>query len=494
MTVQELGKLMKTKYPQYQDIPDDELGNRILAKYPEYQSRISRPEVKEKTGTAQKILGGIASITGGKKIAEAGAQLLGGGQESLATQNSQVVETLIVQAKKYPQGHPRRTELLKQAHNVAQNYSSIADERLAALPTQKEVAGSAVKLGTTIGTLGLGAASAGSVGGRILETGSKLGGISAISGGATAFEEGLGRSEAVKGAIGSGIVGFGLGTVGQSIAELATYLTSPAITEGLYNKALGISKKTIEKGKSPSGRFLDEGISGTKRGILAKAQSISQASDNEIEKVLISSKRLHNSKDIIKQITTELQKKFANTLGPDDIKVIVDKLPINKLRTGVKINDASLNALRKELDNNFLGNARWLNESTTERILGLKTATNVMRGIVQSADDRLPAIFSRWSDAITASKALRSELAKPHIMSNMLELLTSLVIGGATGGISLEGLKNALYTFGAINAGQSTLTKTGLARTLSKLGQTSGVGIGNVVKTLVPGISAEITK
>lgn len=494
MTVQELGQLMKQKYPQYQDIPDDELGNRILAKYPEYQNQISRPEIKETKGTAEKVLGGIASITGGKKMVETGAQLLGGGQESLATQNSQVVESLITQAKKFPLGHPRRTDLLKQAHNTAQQYSAIADERLASLPTQKEVAGSAVKLGTTIGTLGLGAATAKTALGRIAETGAKLGGLSAVSGGATAFEEGLGKSEAVKGAIGSGLVGFGLGTAGQSIAELATYLTSPAITEGLYNKALGIPKKVIEKGKSPSSRFLEEGISGTKKGILSKATAMSQDSEKQIENILKTSKRVHNSKDVIQQIQSELQKKFSNTLGPDDIKTIVDKLPINKLRTGLKVNDATLNALRKELDNNFLGNARWLGESTTERILGLKTATNVMRGIVQKADSRLPAIFSRWSDAITASRSLRSELAKPHIMSNMLELLTSLVIGGATGGISLEGLKNALYTFGALNAAQSTPVKTGLATGLSKLGQIKSVGLGGVAKTLVPGISAEVTK
>src|SRR3990167_9155915 len=195
MTIQELGATMKQKYPQYQDIPDDELGNRILAKYPEYQNRISRPEAPQDTrGTGEKVLSGIASITGGKKMAEAAGQLLAGDQsESLATQNSQIVETLITQAKKYPVGHPRRTELLKQANQTAQQYTAVADEHLSSLPTEKEVAGSAVKLATTIGTLGLGPATAASAGGRILETGAKLSGLSAISGGATAFEEGLGR-------------------------------------------------------------------------------------------------------------------------------------------------------------------------------------------------------------------------------------------------------------------------------------------------------------
>lgn len=492
MTIQELGQLMKQKYPQYQEIPDDELGNRILAKYPEYQNQISRPEVKEE-GTLKKVVGGLASITGGKKMAEAAGQLLAGDQsESLATQNSQIVETLIAQAKKYPVGHPRRTDLLKQANQTAQQYTSVADEHLSSLPTEKEVAGSAVKLASTVGTLGLGAASAASAGGRILETGAKLGGMSAISGGATAFEEGYGKSEAIKGALGSGAVGFALGSVGQSIAELATYLTSPAVSEGLYNKALGISKKTIEKGKSPSDRLIKEGVMGTQSSMLQKTNQISRDSEKQVVEILANNPTKIKSQDVVGKIQEELGKKFQNTLSADEIKLVVDKLPLNVLRGNKAISVDKLNALRSELDNNYLGNARWLNDSTAERIVGLKTATNVMRGMVQATDERLPAVFSRWSDAITATRSLRSELAKPHILSNMLELLTSMAIGGATGGLSIEGLKNALYTFGAINAYQSAPVKTGIAQGLSKLGQ-SQVGLG-AVKTLVPGLSAELTK
>ena len=493
MTILELGQLMKQKYPQYKEIPDEELGNRILAKYPEYQGRISRPEVKDTRSGVEKVASGAASIVGGKKLAEAGGQLLAGDQsESLATQNAQIIESLVTQAKKYPVGHPRRTEFLKQANQTAKQYTAVADERLESLPTQKEVAGSAVKLASTVGTLGLGAASAASAGGRILETGAKLGGMSALSGGSTAFEEGLGRSEAVKGALGSGAVGFALGSVGQSIAELATFLTSPAVSEGLYNRALGISKKTVEKGKSPSEMLIKEGVMGTQPSMLQKTNQISRESEKQVVDILANNSTKIRSQDVVGKIQEELGRKFQNTLSADEIKAVVDKLPLNVLRGNKSISVDKLNALRSELDNNYLGSARWLNDSTAERIVGLKTATNVMRGMVQATDERLPAIFSKWSDAITASRALRSELAKPHILSNMLELLTSMAIGGATGGLSMEGLKNALYTFGAINAYQSAPVKTGIAQGLSKLGQ-SQAGLG-AVKTLVPGLSAELTK
>lgn len=42
MTIQEFGRTIKAKHPQYSDLSDEELGNRMLAKYPEYQDMISK--------------------------------------------------------------------------------------------------------------------------------------------------------------------------------------------------------------------------------------------------------------------------------------------------------------------------------------------------------------------------------------------------------------------------------------------------------------------
>lgn len=495
MTVQELGATTKQKYPEYADIPDVELGNKILAKYPEYQNQITRPETpKDTRGTGEKIISGIASLTGGKKLAETAGTLLAGQDESLGGQNAQIIETLITQAKKFPTGSMRRKELLTQANKIAQQYSSVADEQLASLPTNRQVLGSAAKLAATVGTLGLAPASGATALGRVAQTATKIGGLSAISGGATAVEEGLGNSEAVKGALGSGAVGFILGGVGQSIAELGTFLTSPSITEGIYDRALHIPKRIIEKGKSPSGLLLKEGVSGSKSGILQKAQTISKESEGQITEILSSNTTKIRSQEVIGKIQEELSKKFGNTLSADDIKIVVDKLPLNALRRSRTLPVSKLNALRSELDNEFLGSARWLNDSTAERIVGLKTATNVMRGLVQATDERLPAMFSRWSDAITASRALRSELAKPHIMTNVLEIMGSLLYGGATGGISVEGLKNALVAFGLAKGATSAPVGTGAARLLGKAGRLAPAGrtISAGLRTITPGVSGTI--
>jgi len=41
MTINEFGKTIKQKYPQYNDLPDSELGKKMLAKYPQYQDMVA---------------------------------------------------------------------------------------------------------------------------------------------------------------------------------------------------------------------------------------------------------------------------------------------------------------------------------------------------------------------------------------------------------------------------------------------------------------------
>ncbi len=41
MTIEEFGKTIKVKYPQYQDIPDADLGTKMIAKYPVYKDQIT---------------------------------------------------------------------------------------------------------------------------------------------------------------------------------------------------------------------------------------------------------------------------------------------------------------------------------------------------------------------------------------------------------------------------------------------------------------------
>lgn len=92
----------------------------------------------------------------------------------------------------------------------------------------KEIYGSALQTFSTIASAGIGKATAFSVGGRILQTAGKIGGVSALSGAGQAMSNdqnlgGIAKSSAI-----SGLSGALLGGAGQAIGELAKFLTSPA--------------------------------------------------------------------------------------------------------------------------------------------------------------------------------------------------------------------------------------------------------------------------
>lgn len=476
MTIGEFGRTIKQKYPQYKDLSDEEVGQKMITRYPQYNDIVQKDKKQEVSTFLEghsvlKGIGDIIGVTGlGKGISQS------------------------IFLNFTPEGK-NTLKLLEEGKITKDEFDNILGGGLA---TTREIVGSAVQTGATLASVGLAAPKAASVAGRIAETGAKFGGLSALSGGAEAFGRGAGVEEITKQAATSGAIGTGFGVAGQAISELATYLTSSAVTEGIYNKALGLPKKVVEQGKSPSKMLLEKGISGSKKSILARSQEIANSSETKIQKILESTGPGNFvSSNIQSEIRNQLRSKFANTLSDSEIDTIVEKLPLNILKKKYSVSPAELNKLRREIDNNFLGNAKWLNESTAEKTVALKTATNVMREMVQGVDKRLPGIFNEYSKAITGVRSLRSELAKPHILSNLLEILTSLTVGGATGGLTPEGLRNALVTFAGINAAQSAPVKTGIAKTLFKAGQASKGVIPQTAKTLikgtVPGVSSELS-
>ena len=67
MTIEEFGKTIKEKYPQYEDVSDRELGERMLVKYPAYQDMIQRdpaPQKFEPLLSGHGVLKGISELTG----------------------------------------------------------------------------------------------------------------------------------------------------------------------------------------------------------------------------------------------------------------------------------------------------------------------------------------------------------------------------------------------------------------------------------------------
>ena len=77
MTIEEFGKQIKTKYPQYQSVDDAELGNKMIAKYPQYKAVIKDNVPPQATDTfleGHPILKGISDFVGTTGLARGAAQ------------------------------------------------------------------------------------------------------------------------------------------------------------------------------------------------------------------------------------------------------------------------------------------------------------------------------------------------------------------------------------------------------------------------------------
>lgn len=367
------------------------------------------------------------------------------------------------------------------------------------LATPGEVIGSAIQTGATLGAGAIGAPKAATTAKRIGESALKFGGISAIAGAGAAIEEGKKPKDITKQAITSGLVGGVLSGTLQSVSELVQYMSSPKITEGLYNKALGISKKTVEAGRSPSKMLLEKGVVGTQEGVKAKSEVLAKNAGTQIGRIIREHPEARfTSEEVLRATKRSLHSQFRGTIGGDDIDNLISKLPVAELRKKGVLNARQLNDLRSTIDTQFLGSARWMNSSqaTPERVSALKTVANVMRNMVQGVDDRLPELFKAQSNAITAIRSLNSELAKPHAFTNFWELIFSSLYGLSQGGISPEGAVKAAGALGVIKGLRSTPVQTLTAQALRKTGQIASTPVaqvaGGLLRTGIPGIVSPV--
>ena len=147
----------------------------------------------------------IGEATGFTGTAKAiGAAAIGGTVAGKATNLALDASKLVDEAKRLPQGDPRRRELLLQAQQMSSRASVGAEKFLKEAPTPQQAIGSMGKLGVTAITLGAGTPA--TVAGRI--------GAGALAGagfgGSSAMEEGKGPKDVLKetaigGAIGGAI-------------------------------------------------------------------------------------------------------------------------------------------------------------------------------------------------------------------------------------------------------------------------------------------------
>jgi len=78
MKIEEFAQKIKTKYPEYQTVPDAELGQKMLAKYPQYISQIDAAEVPKKD-IFQTIGNVVNKVFPGQQVGQAIGTAIGAG-------------------------------------------------------------------------------------------------------------------------------------------------------------------------------------------------------------------------------------------------------------------------------------------------------------------------------------------------------------------------------------------------------------------------------
>jgi hypothetical protein len=457
--------------------------------------------------TASKFLG-IDKL--GQGLATAG-RVASGAVNQTGDQEAAAAQQLAIIMARYPVGSPERKTAVQNYLNLYKGgVSSQAQIDPGTQLSNKETLGSAGNLALDVagsGTLtGAGTTAAPLVkaanvidkivapinatgaGGRIANAaikGAEFGAAQGVTQGmnqnqsGTNIEKQAGMTSLLTGILSGGV---------QGASEFAKYLTSPAVSQSLYNRAIGVDKKTALADRSPSAGMIEQGKFGTATNLMNDAQKSIDATNSQIKDVLASDTTKHNTSDLIEQMRAQISKQYGDTLGPEGVQSLMDTLPIAKMKNNPELTTAELNGLRQKIDSDFIGNSKWLaiNQDPV-KISSYKTAANVLRQTVQGQDVRLPGLYDTLSQSITARNALDSQLAKPHALTHMLELLAGLGTGGTA---LLHGdpaaAAAAMGAMGVFHLANSTLGQTAGAVALNKVNQaleTPGVltALGSII-------------
>lgn len=269
--------------------------------------------------------------------------------------------------------------------------------------------------------------------------------------------------ESLKQGLTTGLVSAATAGTIQGASELVRYVTSPSITNKIYDSGIGTSKKTIQAGRSPARAMIDEGSVGTARRLYQKAADTIDEVDPQIDKILANSKKIVNSNQVYESIAKGVNESALNTgankyTAEEVRQILQDNLPqARSLLTSNNMPLENVNRLRQLMDRTlgdpaFKGNALPFGKEV------MYDTSNALRNLVKSNAKETVPLFDRYATSVEAMKALNSEMAKPHALRHMVSMMAA--VGGGELGM----------TAAAVNeAAQSTIGQTGAAVAMDKL-------------------------
>lgn len=412
MTTLEFAQRIKSKYPQYASVNDDELAQKMLTKYPQYQSQITQVKQKQPL-TAMGIANKVTDFIGAREIADTFG-----------------------------------TDIARFRAKTAQEKEDIDLLR----PSLRATVGSALRTGSIFvpGTQAstLGRIAAGSAAGYMFDVGGNL-----QSGSQSPFTPGIGTA-----------IGAGLPTVGA----LATAIKKATanLPNRIVQSALGQSKPQLMAGKDVSEYVLQNKIVGTTDSLLKGSQAAIDDISGQIN-IALGEKAPKTVRILKNEILSEVVESINSSGGLADaaeIRKIVDSLApqARALLNKQSLSLTEANKLRYMIDRT-LGDRAFLGGQLPYNKEILKSFNSALREKVKSlAPEGTRELFGILSKEITLRDALLSKAAQQA--KNQVVNAFDLILAG--GGFLGGGPTGALGAFALKKGSQSTLGKTGAASLL----------------------------
>lgn len=417
MTIEEFGKTIKAKYPQYKDISDKDLGTKMLAKYPQYSDMVTAETPKKKS-----FLDKVGSFIGVEKLGKGIA-----GSIFWNTKTGKETLKLVEEGKLSPE-------------QFQKDFGEL-------LPSSKQIVGSAIQTAATIGTVGIGSAMAGTTG---------------VLSRAVPAGIGIAKTAGLVGATGA-VSGFGAGlekekTVPESLKQAFTTGLASAATYGVLAgagkviqkamsktpvKLMQVATKLDEKSANVLLENKDWGTLGKLKGVSDKR--ITELNDIIHSKITPESGTIE-AKGFLKSIIAKIRGEYPGVsnaklktalLGADITPLIegktIDYSIADKIRQGIGSNLGSVWKTDNPKFNQYVRMSVW-----QELVNTIRPATNTAYEFEQLA------AYTKAS--IKLNKVLASQSKRLGI--GLTDLLTGLGVGlgggGGVGGVAAAVTRKAI--------------------------------------------------
>jgi hypothetical protein len=415
-------------------------------------------------GIGKKVGGFIGRATGlagyGKGVTDAARIGVSDIERRSADKANAEADLLIQQAKRLPVGNPQRKQLLAQAQQILSGAEQSTQSALGRLDkvttTPKQMLGSTVKLGTTVGGFAFGAPATalGRVG-----MGAATGGV---FGAADAMEKNLGTEDILK----SAGIGAVTGGATAGLIEGVRWAASNFPTR-LWGSKAGFTNKqmTTKQAQEALKYAVKSGKAGTRSGLIRESNRIIGQLDDQIDDALTTAKGTVRLTKVAQEIADDLNTKGWNVSASDILGRIDDLAPNAKGLIKRNMTYAELNQLRGAVDD-ALGSSIWMTQQPKPM---QQLAMAIRGGIANSVKSGVPQTrewFSQMAKEITLRNALQNLAAKQG--NNLPISLMDLIAAGA--GASAAGGLGGVASAVGYKVGTSTPVVTGAAVLLDRLG------------------------